>query len=662
MRSMFVAAFAFFAFAGGGASAQAPDAASFAQAPSLRSVSLSPNGRYLAYIRDVETNDLLVVADLTTNQAQGIQSVSETTGRFTWVRWKSDDRLLFGVRQTTEVASRDRTGSRVNDVGGFDFTRWRVFAINRQGGSVAEMFGQQSNTLSYGLGSTFLVDALPSDPDHVLLTATDNAGVGVWRANVTTGRVERVANGEFETIGYVTDGEGYPVVRTDVLRNGSGYRIMRRAPGERRWTEYREVRGGGTATNSPDFQLVGSGPGAGQVYVLSRQEGQDFLNLYLFDTASGQLSAPLHEGHDADVYYPWIHPGTRDVLARCAYAQRLRCTSPDSNVDRHLRAVEQFVGPDVTVTLVDISDDANIWLLHAEGPQEPGGYYVYDRAAANMRPVAQIYPNAPRNALSPTQVVSYTARDGAQLWAYVTARPGSGPRPMVVMPHGGPESRDHFGYDTLVQFLAAQGYVVVQPNFRGSLGFGRTFADAGRGQWGLRMQDDVTDAVRHMVDSGVADAQRVCIVGISYGGYAALAGVTLTPELYRCAVSIAGVSDLLGALRSERLDTGRASMNYHYWLRSIGDPRANQDALRAASPAQLADRVTAPVLLVHGSGDEIVQYSQSETMQRALQRAGKQSRLVRIADADHPWVDWTEDQQRMLFQETQAFLAAHIGN
>ena len=332
-------------FVGGANAQQAPAVATdFINPPALRSVSMSPNGRFLAYIRDVEESDLLVVADLTTNQAQAIQSVRPPTGQFTWVRWKNDDRLLFGVRQDTEIASRDRTGSRVNDVGGFDFTRWRVFAINRQGGGLVEMFGEQSRTLSFGLGSTFLVDALPNDPEHVLLTATDNAGVGVWRANINNGRVERVANGEFETTNYATDGVGYPVIRRDSLRNGSGHRFLRRGSGERNWTEYRDVRGTAGATNSPDFQIVGSGPGPSQVYVLARQDDQNFLNLYLFDTSTGQLSAPIQEGADADVYYPWIHPGSREVLARCVYGQRLRCSSPDPSVDRHLRAVEQFVG------------------------------------------------------------------------------------------------------------------------------------------------------------------------------------------------------------------------------------------------------------------------------------------------------------------------------
>jgi dipeptidyl aminopeptidase/acylaminoacyl peptidase len=231
---------------------------------------------------------------------------------------------------------------------------------------------------------------------------------------------------------------------------------------------------------------------------------------------------------------------------------------------------------------------------------------------------------------------------------------------MVVLPHGGPESRDHYGFDPYAQFLAAQGYVVVQPNFRGSAGFGEAFALAGRGQWGLRMQDDVTDAVKHMIDTGRADARRICIVGASYGGYAALAGVTLTPELYRCAISIAGVSDLPEMLSSERHESGSASNDFYYWRDSIGDPVKDRAALEAASPRRQAGKAAAPVLLIHGEKDETVPVRQSQIMQDALKAGGKQSRLIRLKDADHYWDNWERNDLMTLYQETAAFLKQHL--
>src|SRR5262249_48808009 len=158
----------------------------------------------------------------------------------------------------------------------------------------------------------------------------------------------------------------------------------------------------------------------------------------------------------------------------------------------------------------------------------------------------------------------------------------------------------YYGYDSYVQFLASRGYVVLQPNFRGGGGFGRAFADAGHGQWGKRMQDDVTDAVKHMVDAGVADPHRICIVGASYGGYVALAGVSLTPDLYRCGVSISGISDLSELVHSES-GGGHQTETYQYLLTSIGTPGPELDAV---SPRRQVSHITAPVLLVHGETDD----------------------------------------------------------
>jgi dipeptidyl aminopeptidase/acylaminoacyl peptidase len=257
-------------------------------------------------------------------------------------------------------------------------------------------------------------------------------------------------------------------------------------------------------------------------------------------------------------------------------------------------------------------------------------------------------------------VVSYASRDGAKLWAYVTAKAGDGPRPMVVMPHGGPEARDEYGFDAFAQFLAAQGYVVVQPNFRGSSGAGGAFTLAGHGQWGKLMQDDVTDAVKHMVEAGKADPKRICIVGASYGGYAALAGAALTPELYRCAVSIAGVSDLVEFLRSRGHENGTGSNAFYYWRDSIGDPDKNRETLAAVSPSKLASKVAVPVLLIHGEKDETVPVRQSVIMQEALRAAGKPTKLVRLPDADHYWDDWDRGELLLLYQETAAFLKQHL--
>jgi dipeptidyl aminopeptidase/acylaminoacyl peptidase len=229
------------------------------------------------------------------------------------------------------------------------------------------------------------------------------------------------------------------------------------------------------------------------------------------------------------------------------------------------------------------------------------------------------------------------------------------------MPHGGPEARDSYNYNFFVQYLTWRGYAVFQPNFRGSEGSGRSFAAAGYRQWGRLMQDDITDGVQHLVNSGAVDGERMCIVGASYGGYAALAGAALTPDLYKCAVSIAGDSDLIELLNIERREEGRGSWAYAYWRRLIGDPSTDRDALIAVSPAHQAANVRIPVLLIHGEDDTVVAPEQSEIMRRALTRAGRPVQLITIEDAGHGWSTWRREDRQRLLEETDRFLAAHIG-
>lgn len=637
--------------------AAAQDPAKYIDATAADSARISPSGREVALIRRTDDQEQVLIVDLAAKRSRVIQSVKRSSKfELDWVRWKGDDRLVIGATVELVKEGRAATGQMLKQ-SEQTFRISRVFAIGSDGRNSVQMFQGQLGQLWGNLGSTLLLDELPADPAHVMISAFENSGFGAWRADVMTGKVEQVANGGLQTRDYTTDGAGYPVMRIDATANTQ--RIFRRASGTEEWLPAGEIRQS-LAHDTPDFTVVGPGPGKNEVYVLARHNS-DRAGLFLYDSSTGAFGEPLAPIGEADAAWPWIDPKSRALLATCAFTSRLSCKAVGPSLQKYINALDTFFENQATVRLVNMSADATKWLLSVDMPTEGASYYVFDRTSVQMDPITQLYPSLAGEKLSPTQVVAYDGRDGTKLWAYVTAKPGAtGPRPMVVMPHGGPESRDYYGYDPIAQFLAQQGYLVVQPNFRGSKGFGEAFAKAGNGQWGKRMQDDVTDAVKHMIASGAADGAKVCIVGSSYGGYAALAGVTLTPELYKCAVSIAGVSDLVEMLKIERRDNGGESNGYYYWRYSIGDPDKDKAALEAVSPRKLAKNVAAPVLLIHGEDDETVPIQQSVMMSDALRDAKKAVKLIRLPKSDHYWDSWKSKERLTVLQETAAFLEQHL--
>jgi dipeptidyl aminopeptidase/acylaminoacyl peptidase len=232
--------------------------------------------------------------------------------------------------------------------------------------------------------------------------------------------------------------------------------------------------------------------------------------------------------------------------------------------------------------------------------------------------------------------------------------------PLVVLPHGGPHAQDWSTFDHFAQFISTRGYIVAQPNFRGSTGYGKAFETAGYKQWGLSMQDDLTDVVKHLVKSGFADPQKVCIVGLSYGGYAALMGAVKTPELYRCSISINGVTHLreMAEYDAKEIDDERLTEKFIY--SRMGHPEKDRAVMDANSPALLADRVGAPILVIAGEDDRIVPFGQAKMLVKNLKKHKKEYTFVRLDDGGHdPFAYWKHEEK--VFAEVEAFLERYLG-
>ncbi len=317
--------------------------------------------------------------------------------------------------------------------------------------------------------------------------------------------------------------------------------------------------------------------------------------------------------------------------------------------------------PGEKLKLESWSDDRMQVVVKVQGPTNGDGYFLVDRKAHTAKWLADEYEGIGPDDIAPVKVFHYAAADGTSIPAYLTlpqGRPAKG-LPLVVLVHGGPEQRDWPGFDWISQAFASRGYAVLQPEFRGSSGFGAEFVAAGYGQWGKKMQTDVSDGVRDLVKSGVVDPTRVCIAGWSYGGYAALAGAVFDPSAYRCALDMAGPADLRLMLDEVQEDWNRSSDNeeVRYWDRFLGVKRPGDRNLDDISPARHADQAAVPILIVHGVDDTVVRYEQSQRMAEALKRAGKPYEFVTLKGEDH-WGSRSETRLQLL-QAWITFLEAH---
>jgi dipeptidyl aminopeptidase/acylaminoacyl peptidase len=304
---------------------------------------------------------------------------------------------------------------------------------------------------------------------------------------------------------------------------------------------------------------------------------------------------------------------------------------------------------------VSWSADRTRIVVRVDGPSDGAVYQLVDMTTHQAQILGSVYKDITRIDVAPVSYTSYRAADGMVIPAYLTLPLGRPAKnlPLVVLPHGGPAASDGPEFDWLAQAFASRGYAVLQPQFRGSTGQGWNFLKAGFGEWGRKMQSDLSDGVRYLAGQGTIDPKRVCIVGASYGGYAALAGVTLEHGVYRCAVSVAGISDPMNMMSHH---PGKGS-NERYLERYFGVTGYNDSKLNEIAPLAHTDAVDIPILLIHGTHDSVVPYAQSQFIYDALKRDGKNVQLILLDSEDH-WLS-SGATRRLMLQETVKFLEAN---
>ena len=596
----------------------------FFSPPASHGAELSQSGKFVALIERSGGRDVVDVIEVATREKT--IALSPKDGRkVDTVRWKGDDRIVAALAPIGRASDQDDTDGASTRAGE------TLIAVDRDGSKMVTLevgavpAGKPAQRLR-------LADALSRDPAHVLLaSANGKGGVSLWKVDIHSGSAEAVRAGE--------------EVHQDF------------APGAMVVRYQHQV-------SEDDFDVLGPVEGDGhKAYVSlepqSRADG-DTASVRIYDFDHKIMSDPVWASLPYDVSDVVYHEGDRALAGVCYTADTYVCDFKDAKLKADYEKARAFFDDKAGLTPLSMSNEGRFWLFGVKAPTEPGAYYVFDRQTGGMTLVANRHPELTADKLAPMEAFKYRARDGMEIPAYLTqpqGAPTGKPLPLIVMPHGGPEARDSLDFDIWAEFFATRGYLVLQPNFRGSSGYGRKYAQAGYGQWGGKMNDDITDGVQQLIKSGRVDKDRICIFGASFGGYAALYGGARTPELYKCVASFAGVADLNALVNWEHATKGHEG-RYHYAMRSIGDPSREGARLTAASPVTYAAGYKPPVLLIHGADDESVPVAQSKMMQAALGKAGKDVRLVVFPHEGH--TDWTPTDEQAALTEIAAFIESHI--
>lgn len=620
------------------AAAPATPLAAYAALPAVDSVSVSYDGQDLTYLRRTGETTQAIVQRRT---GEVLVSVDLSDRRPTSVTWVSPDHVaimslvmnsdLVMVRdylpqmdivnvRTRNVARVLRSADRgvINAV--FDY--WR-----------AEVRGEPA----------LFVQAVTSDRHAYTMD--------VYRIDLDSGRGRRVETGLEDTRGYLLRPDGSLAAR--IATNPDNGRFRLTAPG-----------GGGVHRTIFEQVAPLDGPGVwgfaqdpDKVIISTSVDGQPRLSELSLSTGESREIEDL----DAEAADP-LYDKHQRLVGIGTQAENMDYVFFEPRLEAAWTLLRRGL-PNSRLTPVSFSADYQAVVVHSDSPNDAGTFYLYDAAARSVSVVGRNYPAIDPAAIAPVRIVSYTAADGMAQTGYLTLPRGRAEQnlPLILLPHGGPASRDHLGFDWWAQALASRGYAVFQPQFRGSAGFGQAYMEAGYGEWGRKMQTDLNDAVSHLAGQGIIDPGRVCIVGASYGGYAALAGVAMHPDVYRCAVSVAGVSDLRAMLDSEARAAGYGAQSRNpvirYWNRFMGGSGLRDRSLDERSPAHLVANINDPVLLIHGRNDTVVPYNQSEIMRDAMRMAGKPVELVELAGEDH-WLSFAPTRRQML-DATVTFVERH---
>lgn len=614
---------------------------SFSQLPSYVRPNLSPSGSKIAYIRNYLSPELAVLTtvDLVSGKIQYIVKSDNEESKISWFTWANEKTLIVSVKFATK---RGRT----------DTTETRLLAIDIDGEAPVQrqLLKLRSGVYDQDHVSQFqdnVISFLPDDPEHVLIALDLKVPnlPGVYKVNVNTGAKSRITRGKMMIRDWMADRQGN-LRLGEALSYKDGRASTRvRIGDDDKWHTLFEYN----ALDEPAITPVGFAKDPNILYYKAYKG--DKKALYKIDLLTKQ-STLVFADEEYDVDGALIYSKkTNNVIGIYHSNSEDGRIYWDDSIGKFQQSLNEAL-PDSDVYLVDFSRDENIYLLYTENDYTPGMYYLGDRKDKSVTPVLDQYPALIPEVLTEHKFVTYTARDGTELEGYLTLPLNAeGPVPAILHPHGGPGARESDGFDYWTSFFANRGYAVFRPNFRGSTGYGYEFAQSQMKGWGLTMQDDLTDAANWLVEQKIAKPDSMCIVGASYGGYAATMAAVKTPDLFKCAISFAGVTNLKKlVIRSRRYTNSKFVKN------QIGDDYSD---LETRSPYYQAEKVKIPMLFLHGEDDRVVDVEQSRLMVDELQDLDKPVEYIELENGDHYLS--IQRNRHAAFKAMDVFLKTHLG-
>ncbi len=592
----------------------APPATAFGQLPMVHDAAISPDGSRIAVIVNNKGTYGVIVQTIEGEQEKPWFSSMGDTLKPRYVKWVNNNRYVASVEKLEKF--RDTP-----------FTSRYLFSADIESKKPRLLVRPKGIFRQF---NDVVVDWLEDDPEHILMAYSDkefDSYPDIKKVNVANGRDRTVKRGTAGIEYWITGSNGTPRIGKGTFDKGTKKMVIYNTA-TKKWENSNNYPGLEADTNI--YGILENG----REMVIGAYEGKDTLGLYIYDLQAKKITRKVFHDESHDASGVVFSKNGESIIGAKYTAERDETVLLGENGSLLDALRAQF--PDYDVHFVDQTQDLRTVLVAMSAPYDPGGLFYYKAGDKLPSLISTMYSGLTENDTGNVTSVRYKARDGQKIPAFVTFPPTVVSQeqfknlPFIVLPHGGPFARDSKRFDYFAQFFATRGYGVLQMNFRGSAGYGRAFKEAGRNNW-IVMQEDVEDGARWLIERGYADPDKTCIAGWSYGGYAALMGVATDPELYKCAIAMAALTDIADAKR----DMLKYRGGRHAAKTFFGNAFKDAATRKANSPVNVAKQIKVPVFLAHGNRDINVQFDQFTRMKRSLNKAGVKATYLAFKDEDH---------------------------